>query len=262
MKKKLAGIFAGLTILLTAALIIGWKFIPINKIPFISQGNNFAAKALCKYPVKVGSDSMEPFLKNGTTVDFDRCFESTELTNGKIIVYKESIVQRIAIIRGTQNAGRFVYRVSNEKNPQGLDNVLPSDIVAVLDLDTSASKYVANEQDLAVDQNIEHYMSEAYLAAIPKGSGIELATLAKTTEFDLKNNKFCFVVNPIKDLTDVDFVVTPENSDKEVYVISDVLYKPGENKNCYDDVKIGSGNYVFKIFVKNMLIKSIPFRVL
>lgn len=263
MRKKIAGIISSVIILLIVSVVLIVKFVPLNEIPFISQSDSPIAEVLCVYPVKVSGDSMEPFLHVGETVNFDKCFEKMDLRLGQVVLYKDGAVMRMGIIRSVQDVGRLVYNVSNEVRAEEVNSVLPDEVVGILDIDTSSSRYQAGESEVMVDDNLANYMSEAYLAKIPRGGGIETSDVVESAEFDLRQDKFCFVVNPIKDIRNVDFVISVQRSDEEVIAINDVIFQPGENVNCDDElIKLDKGDYFFKIFAENILLKSIPFRVI
>ena len=197
---KSAGKIVGVIIIFLIALVVlGIKFYPVRDIEFLRNNTNPISKIICTYSVKVSGDSMEPFLQPNTTVSFDKCFDENDLKVGTVIIFKVGAVQRLGIIRSIQNFGRIVYKVSNETNSHELTDVLLDEIVGLKDLDTSLTSYKPNQEE-SISTELSDYMSRAYLGTIPRSAALESTKIKETTNFNLNSDKFCYVVNPIKDL--------------------------------------------------------------
>jgi len=263
MRNKKNIITLTILLILPAFILIGVRYVPVDKIPILKNRSGAVSDLLCAYSVKAGSDSLSPFIKFGETVNFSRCFEKEGLEVGHIVVFRDGGALRIGIIRQFINRGRLFYKVSNEKRPQEINDVLPDDVIAVLKTDTSNSQYQPLEKTVTVDDNLENFMSDAYLATIPKGKGIESAPLEKAMQFNLIKDKFCFVFNPIKKLSGVDFVINEKGSEKEYFLAKNALLPIGENINCEEDpFGLTAGRYSFKIFIDKILLKTIEFEIL
>lgn len=264
MKKKRTIISAIASIFVVVIIIafIWIKFVPSSKIPFLKDNDNFITQAICSYPIKVSGDSMSPILQGGQTISSNKCFEKNELDSGVVILYRDNKDIRLGIIRDIQNLGRLVYKVSNERDLNKLQDVLPDDVVAIYEIDTSQTKYGTSNDTVVAEVDFEDYMTNAYLGTIPKGMGIETSTVQQSQQIDLSKDKFCFVLYPVKELRNVDIVIYEEQTTDTVFSIEDAILPIGENVNCDDGaIKLDQGKYEFKIFVNNILIKSIEFEI-
>ncbi|MFH1648845.1 MAG: hypothetical protein ABIA11_03945 [Patescibacteria group bacterium] len=206
---------------------------------------------------------MSPIIQEGLTIAFNKCFEKNELDSGLVILYRDNENLRLGIIRDIQDFGRFVYKVSNERDLNKLQDVLPDDVVAIYEIDTSQTKYKTSNDAAVAEVDFEDYMSNAYLGTIPKGMDVENSTVQQSQQIDLSKDKFCFVLNPIKELRNVDIVIYKEQTTDTVFSIEDAILPIRENINCDDGaIKLDQGKYEFKVFVDNILIKSIEFEII
>ncbi len=261
-KKKIILIIIIIFVLLIVGAALFIRFVPVEDIDFIRESDSPVAEAICSYPVTISSESMVPFFSADETVTFDKCFESDEIIVGAVVVYEGGGAQRLGIVREIQDEGRLVYKVSNEARPQDLANVLEDEVLGINDTDTSSSVYDYSDVE-EINTELLEYMSEAYLGTIPRGAGLETADIQRASDFDLEVDKFCYIVNPIVDLANVDYVITAEGSDEALVEITDVMYSPGENINCDDNpLDLEGGDYVFVIFISDVLLEELPFTIL
>ncbi len=88
----------------------------------------------CQFPVTVSGQSMEPAIKAGSRVTFNKCFENREnLPTGTVVLFNNergNIVSRIKDkIQNTQ--GRLVYKIGQDNRQDANFEVPPEKIVAV-----------------------------------------------------------------------------------------------------------------------------------
>ena len=92
---------------------------------------------------------------------------------------------------------------------------------------------------------------------------MESGQLEKATQFNLAQEKFCYAVNPIKNLVGIDFFIVRAGTGDEKMAVRDVVLEQRLNVNCDDQpLNLSAGDYEFKLFVDKVLMQTIPFSVL
>lgn len=266
-KKWLKNILIILPVLLISLLII-IKFQPSVKINFLKESNNPVSNLICSYPVKISGDSMSPILEPDQTYTFNKCFDQETIKKDTIILYNDNSTPRTGIIRYTQDYGRFVYKVSNERESQRIQDVLPKDISAVFITDISNTKYHEDKENIIVEEDklFDTYMEYVYIGSLDKRLGIESGEVKQSSQIDLDTKKFCISFNPIKELQNTDFLIY-DNMDNIIFEFSKgAILSQGQNINCIskgeNNFNIEKGDYLLKIFVDNILIKTLPFEII
>lgn len=263
MKNKRYGKVVGIVIIVLVVLTILWvKFFPAGTIKILQDNDNPISTLLCSYPVTVSGESMMPFLQPDTKIIFDKCFSEEDLVSGMVVVFNDGAMQRIGIIRYTQDLGKVVYKVSNESRNQELKDVAFSEIVGIYNMDTSHTSYVPNTENIP-STLLSDYFSEAYLGTIPRNMGLENSELRKASTFNLSTEKFCVVVNPVKNLYGVETEIVSTETNNVVKSSGEIIFPIGENINCDDDpLDLDSGSYIHKIYVNNVLISELAFQII
>jgi hypothetical protein len=159
----------------------------------------------------------------------------------------------------------LVYKVSNEREAQNLQDVLPTDIYAVYITDTSNTNYIEQSTEEEINTELSQYMNDFYLASLDINLGLESGELTEDNEFDLDEEKFCYIAEPNKSLTDVDIVVF-DNEDHEIFQLVTDAILTKKDTNCISKGENGFnldiGQYILKVFVENILIKEALFKVI
>ena len=132
--KKLINIIAIVFAIIVVLIIIWVKFVPTQKISFLAEQDKDSAisQALCNYPVKVSGDSMNPLLKNGETINFNKCFEAETLQVADVIIHDAGNVMKIGVVREIieGESGRY-YKISPEGRQGDISDVFPDKVVAI-----------------------------------------------------------------------------------------------------------------------------------
>ncbi len=93
------------------------------------------SKITCQFPVTVSGRSMEPAIKAGSRVIFNKCFENKEnLAAGTIVLFNNergSAVSRIKEKISRQDG--FIYKVSQDNRPEAVFEVRPDKIIGILE---------------------------------------------------------------------------------------------------------------------------------
>lgn len=228
-------------------------------------------KYLCNFSTRVHGESMSPVVSPGTSILLSRCFEKEDLTESSVVLFNDGSNARLGIIRHILPTNPIVYKVSDEKAPKLFHDVVESEIVGVThNVDISSSTYKPEKRELeSFILKSDKYLSELYLAKIPKGIGIEASTLEKTMVFSTDKDKFCSVIVPKTSLT----AVTLEVSDLQTQntkslgdnAVFNVSTKP--NINCMEfgsgpgmlDLK--QGKYSYRFLLNHQVLEEIQFEV-
>ena len=136
-KRTLILYIVAVVLIIIVGLIIIWvKFIPANKISFLTDKNNQDSalnQALCVYPVKVTGDSMKPLFQNNETINFNKCFEAENLSEDEIVVFSSKRgPMKLGVIREVVigDSGTY-YKISQETRKEDISDVFPDKIIAV-----------------------------------------------------------------------------------------------------------------------------------
>lgn len=127
------GIFLILVVIFMADYFLN---IPLMRsIPGIGQ-------IACQFPTTVSGNSMEPAIKAGSRITFNKCFENEQsssankenLAVGTVILYggeRGSTISRIK--EKIQNQDRFIYKVSQDSRQDVVFEVRPDRIIGILE---------------------------------------------------------------------------------------------------------------------------------
>ena len=124
--KKVFGIIAVVIIILIAIYVVA-RILPPQTIKSIVGSNNAISEVACSYPVKVSGSSMAQFFKEGELVNFNKCFETSDLSSDKIVVFKDNGSNRIGII---QSVADNTYRVK-QSNRDAVFTISEKSIIAI-----------------------------------------------------------------------------------------------------------------------------------
>jgi len=215
-----------------------------------------------------------PIISAGETLNLSRCFEIADLREGSLVTFYENASLRFGIIRHILPLDPPVFKVSNEKTPELFHDLLAEEIVAMTnDIDTGGSKYQASQDTESFIIKPGDYISDFYLAKIPKGMGLENSSLEKTSVFIRSSDKFCAAILPKQKLMNVDIEVvnnqTQEKISLEKNIIFDTSLKP--NINCLDfalnnketsgTLSLNEGNYQLRLLLNHQILTSVNFEV-
>lgn len=119
-------IFVILTLIFVADYFLN---IPITRsIPGVNQ-------LTCKSVISVSGSSMEPVIKAGSRITFNKCFENREnLPVGTIVLYSGEGNSSIARIKErVPEQDRFIYKASKDNRSEDVFEVRPDRIIGILD---------------------------------------------------------------------------------------------------------------------------------
>lgn len=222
-------------VLLAAALYL-YKERPNYKLPVLEN-----IDFLCKFNTKVGSDSMNPFLQQNQTYEFNKCFQPSELKSGLIVTYNAKGTTRIGIIREIISNGiEDVYRISNERDYTNVNPVLLAGIYGIYKTDVSTSKYIKEQaRDYSDNKDI---FNQIYLAKIPLNGDVDKNLPERTNSFNKKQDKFCIVSDNKEQFYGYGFVIQNKDSKKVLARVEDQILKSGQNVDC-NPIDLPSGEY-------------------
>ncbi|MDD3480705.1 MAG: hypothetical protein PHW75_00545 [Patescibacteria group bacterium] len=235
-KKKSSRIYTAVIIfiILLAAALYFYKERPNLKLPILDN-----IDYLCNFNVKVSGDSMAPFLTQGKTYSFDKCFAPEEIKSGVVVNYNDGGTIRLGIIREIINNGiDNVYKISNERDYLKINPVLLSDIYGIYQVDTSETKYVTKENDKKQD-----LFTRVAIAKIPLTGDVDRDSPEETSSFSRRRDKFCLLTDAKEQL--YNYGVTIQNlGTKEILKrTSDQVLRAGYNIDC-EPVTLESGRYI------------------
>jgi acetylornithine deacetylase/succinyl-diaminopimelate desuccinylase-like protein len=112
-------------------------------------------------------------------------------------------------------------------------------------------------------------ITDFYLAKIPKGTGIETATVERTASFFREKDKFCFVIAPKKNLIGVELEISNTKTGEKVSLGKDIIFTAGSkpNINCLDFgssqgmLNLDPGTYQYRFLMNHQALADIQFEV-
>jgi signal peptidase I len=132
MNKKALKIVAVIFATLIALLIVFIRFMPARTMPAVLKNNKIVSKVLCIYPVKVRGSSMEPMIKEGSRVNFNKCFNQNELEVNNLVLFNDRGSKRISTIREViKGQDEIIYKVSQEARIDEIMEINPEQVMAV-----------------------------------------------------------------------------------------------------------------------------------
>jgi len=266
-------IVKNLLILILILLILSplWiKLVPAKYISVLTGKSQLADKYLCNYSTKVGGESMNPLIAPGSSIAVNRCFEEKDLTEGTVILFNDGANLRFGVIRHILSLDPVVYKVSDEKAPELFHDVVKEEIAGVnKSIDSSGTKYKVKEEAGSFILNANEFFTDLYLAKIPRGMGIEISTVEKTTSFFRQEDKFCSVIIPKKKLTAVDTEIINAETQNKISLGNNIVFniesKP--NTNCMEFgsgpgmLNLDLGTYRYRFLVNHQALADIQFEV-
>ena len=246
------------------------KFIPskyfvifINKSPIID-------KLVCNFSTKIIGQSMNPIIAPGASIKLNRCFSEKDLTENTVIIYQDNSILRFGIIRHILQLDPIVYKISDEKAPDLLHDIIKENIVGIThDLDLSKTKYQAKAKTESFILSANEFLSDFYLAKIPKGMGIEATIPEKTTSFNTEKDKFCSIILPKKKLFGVDSEIVNDKNQEKIPLGENMIFdvNPTPNINCLEFgskqgmLNLKKGNYRYRLLINHQVLINISFSV-
>lgn len=213
---------------------------------------------------------MEPLVRSGTSIALSRCFEESDLVEGTVVLFDDNSGLRLGIIRHVLPLEPAVYKISDEKAPELLHDAVKEEIVGITSsIDVGQSKYQAKQKTESFILDSNEFLTDFYLAKIPRGAGIETSTIEKTTSFSRQQDKFCFVVVPKKALIGVGLEMVNTQTQEKTSLGENIIFSvsPKLNINCLDFgsaqgmLNLDQGVYWFKFLLNHQAIKNIQFEV-
>lgn len=121
----------GFIIVILALMFMADYFLNIPLLRFVPGVN----QVTCKFPTTVSGSSMEPAIKAGSRVTFNKCFENREnLPVGTIVLFSGEGNSSIARIKErVPQQDRFIYKASKDNRPDAVFEVRPDRIIGILD---------------------------------------------------------------------------------------------------------------------------------
>jgi len=246
------------------------KFVPTKYFAGLLGKTQLVDKYLCNYSIKVGGQSMNPLIPAGTSVNLTRCFEEQNLIVGAVVLYQDNSNLRFSIIRHVLPTNPIVYKISDEKAPELLHDIVQSEIRGIThDIDVGKSSYKGGQDAESFILKSDEYLTELYLAKIPKGAGIETSTLEKVTTFSLVKDKFCSMIVPKINLTGVEIEVLDAKTQNTISLGKNIVFNTNAkpNINCMDFgsglgmLNLKPGKYYYRFFLNHQILKNIQFEV-
>lgn len=269
MKKLIKYLLITLLILIfTSSLWI--KVVPNKHLTLFTSKVAVVDKLVCNFSTKVGGESMTPLIKSGSLVELNRCFQQEDLTEETIVLFNDGSNLKFGIIRHVLPLDPVVYKVSDEKAPELLHDVVKEEIVGITKkIDISKSKYQAKQVAESFILDPDEFLTDFYLARIPKEAGIETATIQKTVSFSRQKDKFCFVIVPKANLTAVDIEVLDTKKQQTVSLGSGIVFSvgPTPNINCQEFgsgqgmLNLNPGTYRYRFLMNHQILVDIQFEV-
>lgn len=244
--------------------------IPLNYITFLIGKSSIIDQQVCNYSIQVGGDSMSPLIPQGSSIKLNRCFSEADLTEGMVILFNKNSEYHLSIIRHILPLNPPVYKISNEKPNERLQDIIREEVIAIgKNIDTSSSVYKPPQDLDSFILNANDYVSKLYLGKIPRGYGEEMAEVEKTTTFFKDQDKFCMVVAPKKELVGVNTEIVNDQTKKVIISHKNIIFnlQPNPNTNCQDFgsepgmLDLSQGNYHYRFLLNHQALADIPFTV-
>lgn len=261
-----------LIILLTLPFWI--NLVPVNCFSFLIGRFDFIDNQLCQFSTQIKGEAMAPLIKPNSSVKFDRCFQTKDLNKGTVVLYQDGSTLHVGIIRHVVPSTPIVYKLSNERESDSLQDATETQIKGInKEIDTSSSAYQSVQEAENFVLKSSEYLRDIYLGRIPKGSGIENSDVQKTNQFSSRHDKFCFVISPKKRLAGVDLEIVSNRTQNKIVLGEEVIFglDPDPNINCFDLAATGSsthsslgleeGSYQFRFILNHQLLESLDFQI-
>jgi hypothetical protein len=268
--KRLLRAFLILCFILLISSPFWIKSVSLHVPQFLIGKLKLADKYLCTYTAQISGQSMSPLLATGSSLSLDRCFNENDLREGTVVLFEDGSSARVGIIRHILSLENRIYKISDEKAPTLYHDKVLEEIVAISnDIETSQSVYVSEGDEDKFILSADEYLSELYLAKIPKGSGLENSEIEKTQTFNLKEDKFCYGIKPKVDMYGVSIEILNIETGSTIIKGENIVFNPSSsvNINCQefgDDMgmfDIKAGKYQFRLLLNHQIIERIDFEI-
>jgi len=268
--KKLIAYFLAVLLILVFSFPLWVKFLPVRYLPFLTGRLAVVDNLVCRFSIKVDGKSMDPLITPGSQVAINRCFKDIDLTEGAVVLYNESSSPHFGVIRHRLPLDPIVYKISDEKAPQLLHDIVGSDIIGIVKgVDVGKSKYQSGQKAESFILNANDFLTDLYLAKIPRGVGIEMATVQKTVTFSRRTDKFCSVIIHKIKLTSVDVEIIDAKTNKTAFQQGGIVFDttPSPNINCHEFgagagmLNLDPGVYRYHFLINHQALANIEFEV-
>lgn len=268
-KKLIRYLLIALLILILASPL-WFKAVPAKYISFLTGRSAVVDSVVCNFSTRVGGESMNPLVSPGTLLEMNRCFEKEDLTEGTVILFNDDSSLRLGIIRHVLPLDPVVYKVSDEKAAERLHDVTKEEITAITkSVDTGKSGYQPKQETESFILDSSEFLTDFYLAKIPRGAGIENSTVEKATSFSLNEDKFCSVIVPRKNLTAVSTEIINIRAQKTIPLGRSIIFNASSkpNINCMDFgsgqgmLNLDPGIYRYRFLMNHQVLEDIQFEV-
>lgn len=130
MSKILLYIGSAIFVILVLMFVVDY-FLNIPILRFIPGVGQIS----CQLPTTVSGNSMEPAIKAGSRVTFNKCFENKEnLEIGTVILYSGERGNTISRIKEKiPQQDRFIYKISQDNRPDAVFEIRPERIIGILE---------------------------------------------------------------------------------------------------------------------------------
>lgn len=112
-------------------------FSPVKILPLLTETPIFQ-EGSCSYLVNIKDNSLEPILKKGRTVVFNKCFDEKKdsLSAGTVVLVEDFRKSELAIVRKrTRVLDHTLYKVSDQVRPGVFDDVYAEEIKAIYEIE-------------------------------------------------------------------------------------------------------------------------------
>ena len=270
MIKKLPKCLLITLLILIFTLPLWIKVVPTKYISLLTGKSTTIDSVICNFSTRVSGESMSPLITPGSLMQMDRCFKTNDLSEGVVVLFKNDSNLRFGIIRHILPLDPIVYKVSDEKAPERLHDVIKEEIAGITkNIDVSKSRYQAQQGVESFIIDADKFLTDFYLGRIPRGFGVEMAKVEKTNIFFIEKDKFCAVVFPKKELVFVDIEIVDAKTGKIVRSSKNIVFnvRPEPNIGCEDFgsdqgmLNIGPGTYRYRFLMNHQALKDVPFEV-
>jgi len=246
------------------------KSVPPKYFSALTGKSSIIDKYVCDFSAEVVGESMSPVITPKTRISLSRCFEETDLTEGTVVLFDDGSYLRYGIIRHVIPLTPIVYKVSDEKAPELFHDVTKKEIAGMTkSIDISQSKYQAKQEVESFILDPSEFLTDLYLGKIPKGMGIEMTTVEKTTSFSRRQDKFCSVIVPKEDLLDVSTEFIDAKTEEILISKKNIVFnvRPEPNINCKDFgsfqgmLNLDPGTYRYRFLLNHQVLADIKFEV-
>ena len=145
------------------------KFIPTKYFSLLTGKLVVVDKYICNFSTKINGEAMSSLIISGTEVEISRCFKETDLIENIFVLYNDGSSLRPGIIRHILSLDPIIYKISDEKAPQLLHDVIKEEIIGInKNIDVRKSNYQTKQKSESFILNANEFLTDLYLAKIPR----------------------------------------------------------------------------------------------